>query len=179
MANELDELKAQLQAERSKNEKLSARLVTAEQTVLTHGPTTTPAIYGEFPDFDSWRAAGFARGYNQLVRQGSTWQFVAGGVGGVLGAWEGDRGYFIQPEELMNDHTTESTKSIRSVETDVKGKEPRQRDSNVQMAGSHVETIQESKYPDGLVVTVSIWPTFIAASTVRVACMALPVRSGA
>ena len=48
MANELDELKAQLQAERSKNEKLSARLVTAEQTVLTHGPTTTPAIYGEF-----------------------------------------------------------------------------------------------------------------------------------
>lgn len=101
MANELDELKAQLQAERSKNEALSARLVASERTVLTRGPTTTEAIYGEYPDFESWRAAGFARGYDQLVRTGANnWQFLAGGVGGVLGAWEGSRGYFIQRRSL-------------------------------------------------------------------------------
>ena len=94
------ELEAQLQAERSKNEALSARLVASEQTLLTRGPTTTEAIYGEFPDFESWRAAGFARGYDQLVRRGGSWQFLAPGVGGVLGAWDGDRGYFIQRRSL-------------------------------------------------------------------------------
>jgi hypothetical protein len=102
MANELtrDELEAQLQAERSKNVALSARVAVAEETVLNHGPTVTEAVYGDFKDFEAWKAAGFARGYYQLVRQGAIWQFLAQGYGGVLGAWEGSRGYFIQRRSL-------------------------------------------------------------------------------
>jgi hypothetical protein len=42
----------------------------------------------------------------------------------------------------------DSTKSIRGVDTTPKGREPRQL-GRAEVAGSHSETIGESKYPDG------------------------------
>jgi hypothetical protein len=98
-----EELEAQLQAERARNDKLAADLAAANEAASRpyRGPSLSEAVYGNYANLEEWKAAGMARGYGLPIQRGNGWQFPApGSYGGVLGEWDGSRGYFTERKRL-------------------------------------------------------------------------------
>jgi hypothetical protein len=102
-----EELQAQLDAERTRNDVMAKKLTALEQDrSFSHEKITAEAIPTKLETFEAWRDEGLARGYGHPVRKAGVgqWAFYACGNPsyGTLGEWSEIQksGYFIERRAL-------------------------------------------------------------------------------